>query len=235
VNQALTALGLLEQGGTPSVSDSADALLELNQMWDGWAVDEDLIYAIQDLTFAWAANTASYPIGPGAGAPFNVPVPQKIYEAHWLDSLGVRANLKVVDITEYSNHGDLAATAKRPDELYADWNIAPATGSMTLNLYPVSSLAGTLEIHAPATFSAFVMATAYYLAYSLQDAIVYALAWRLIPRFGVAVVQQTVEMIEELAMKAEQRYGKAVAQHRLKPEPVAPPEPAPPPAPGGQQ
>ncbi len=46
INSALTAIGILEQGGTPSVSDSVDALSELNAAWNAWGIDDGLIYAI---------------------------------------------------------------------------------------------------------------------------------------------------------------------------------------------
>ena len=45
VSDALTIMGILEQGGTPSVSDSVDCLGALNVFWQAWGIDEGLIYA----------------------------------------------------------------------------------------------------------------------------------------------------------------------------------------------
>ena len=80
VSAALTTLGMLEQGGTPSVSDSVDSLAELNAMWDAWGIDEGLIYAILTQRFQLAANIAFYTIGPGGGFS-TTRAPARIYRA----------------------------------------------------------------------------------------------------------------------------------------------------------
>jgi hypothetical protein len=86
INSALTKLGLLEQGGNPSVSDSQDGLDELNRAWDAWSVDEDMIYAVIAQRFPWAASFAFYTIG--AGAQLNAQMPARIYKARWLTATG---------------------------------------------------------------------------------------------------------------------------------------------------
>jgi hypothetical protein len=86
VNGALTDLGILEQGGTPSVSDSVDALGELNGMWEQWGVDENFIYAVLAKRFPTAASVGNYTIG--VGGQFNMPRPGRIYEARFLTALG---------------------------------------------------------------------------------------------------------------------------------------------------
>jgi hypothetical protein len=226
INGALTALGILDQGGTPSVSDSTDALTELNNMWQAWGVDEDLVYAIQNQTFAWAPATASNVIGPNATAPFNVPYPQKLYHAHWIDSLGVRSDLEIVEALGYSRHGDLGATAKRPDEIFLDWNVDPVLGGITAALWPVPSLAGTVELDTAVTFQLWTLTGVFILPYGFQDALQYALAWRLLPRFGAAVAQQVAEVVRELGQKSEMRLIAMNAANRQKP--------LPPPISGGQ-
>jgi hypothetical protein len=82
VNNALTALGVLEQGGTPSVSDSTDALAELNTMWDAWSIDENLIYAQKSYQGPLVSNKGIYTIGTGAGADFSTARPSRIYHAY---------------------------------------------------------------------------------------------------------------------------------------------------------
>ena len=79
INDALTTLGILEQGGIPSVSDSVDALAELNTMWEAWGIDEGLIYALVHRRFPVTANIGMYTLGPGAI--LNAPLPARIYEA----------------------------------------------------------------------------------------------------------------------------------------------------------
>ena len=205
VNQALTTLGILEQGGTPSTSDSNAALAELNNMWQSWGIDEGLIFAEQAQQFAWAANAASNPIGPTATAPFNVALPQRIYGAWFIPASGQRIKVDLVNSERYHSHRDLTATAKSPDELYADWLVDPTAGTSTLYAWPVPNVAGTLELNTAATFTTWVLATNYNLPQAYADAINYALAFRLIPQFGVAVLPQVVQTVVPLAQKGELR------------------------------
>lgn len=86
VNNALTDLGILEQGGTPSVSDSNDALTELNSMWDAWSIDESMIYALVAQRFVWSAAIAFYTIGPGGQ--LNAQIPARIYKAWYVTASG---------------------------------------------------------------------------------------------------------------------------------------------------
>src|ERR1039458_6852406 len=79
-------LGMNEQGGTPSVSDSQDCLNLFNSMWAAWGIDEGLIYAIVAQRFPTTANLGIYTIG--AGAQFNVPPPGRIYRAAFLNVTG---------------------------------------------------------------------------------------------------------------------------------------------------
>lgn len=78
-SKALTTLGLLEQGGQPSVSDSNDGMDELNDMWATWGLDEGLIYAVIPFRGVLVANQGAYNIG--SGAQFDTQRPARIYEA----------------------------------------------------------------------------------------------------------------------------------------------------------
>ena len=87
VSNALTILGILEQGGTPSVSDSVDCLGALNVMWDAWGIDEGIVYGQYPARFPWAATIAGYTVGPGAA--LSLPkLPARIYRPHWVTVTG---------------------------------------------------------------------------------------------------------------------------------------------------
>lgn len=79
ISNALTSLNILEQGGVPNASDSADALVELNDMWDAAGIDEGLIYAIIPFQGKLVANQGAYNIG--SGAQFDTARPARIYKA----------------------------------------------------------------------------------------------------------------------------------------------------------
>lgn len=223
VNGALTALGILEQGGTPSVSDSTDMLTELNNAWDAWGIDEDFIFAEQQQPFAWVANAQSVPVGPAAGAPFNIPVPSRVYRAYWTDSIGVRTEIEVVNTAKYARHKDLFASAKAPDEVYLDFNVASDKGDISMALFPVPNLNGTLELNTAALFSAWTLNGNYAIPQGFADTLNYALAWRGLPRFGAIVQQQVAEVVRDLGLKAEGRIKEMNAINRQRPLPPNPP------------
>lgn len=64
INNALTALNILEAGGTPSGSESSDLLGELNVMLDGWATEETLVPSVATARYDLIANQNPYALGP---------------------------------------------------------------------------------------------------------------------------------------------------------------------------
>lgn len=208
INGALTTLGILEQGGTPSVSDANDALSELQHLWDAWGIDEGLIYSVVQQQFTWQANVKTNAIGPGAVAPFIVAVPTRIYAAYFIPGSGQRVDLDIVNSTAYYSHRDLNASAGSPDELYYDWNVAQASGDATLNLWPQPSVPGTLEIDTAVPFLAWALAGNVNLPSGYEDALNWGLAFRLMPRFGVLVAQEVAQVVTAQAKVAEDRVRK---------------------------
>ncbi len=223
VNNALTTLGINQQGGVPNASDSTDALNELNNQWDAWGIDEGLIFSILPVAAPLTANVASYTIGPGAT--INKPRPSRIYKAFFVATVGgstLRKELKIVDALEYFGHGDLTAAASAPDELYADFNV-DASGYAKLYFFPVSTCqtASTVEMDAAVPFTAWTLTDVTYLPEGYADAINYALAFRLIPRFGAIVPEQVQKMVIANGMKAEERIRAMNAINRKLPPTAA--------------
>lgn len=224
ITGALTTLGINQQGGTPNGSDSADALAELNNQWDAWGIDEGLIYSVLPVTAPLTANIASYTIGPGAT--ISKPRPSRIYKAFFVATVGsatLRKELRIVEALEYFAHGDLAAAASTPDELYADYNVDPTTGFGKLYFFPVPTCqtTSTVELEAAAPFTAWALGTNTILPAGYQDAINYALAFRLIPRFGAIVPDQVQKMVIANGMKAEERIRAMNAINRKLPATAA--------------
>lgn len=224
ITGALTTLGINQQGGTPNASDSVDALAELNNQWDAWGIDEGLIYSILPTTpLALAASTASYTIG--TGATFNVTRPSRIYKAVLRAVVGAaiaRKELRIVDALEYFAHGDLSAASASPDELYPDFNV-DSSGFAKLYLYPVPTCptVTTLELDVAAAFTAWTLAGNTVLPAGYQDQLNYALAFRLIPRFGAIVPPEIQKMVIALGQKAEERIRTMNAINRKLPLPAA--------------
>ena len=81
-NAVLSKLGLNDPSGTPSASDSAYVLQELNALWDSASIDEGLIYALIAPQFPFTAYQQNYALGPGPGADWSITTrPARIYSA----------------------------------------------------------------------------------------------------------------------------------------------------------
>ena len=213
INGALTTLGILEQGGIPSVSDTTDALAEFNAMWEAMGTDEGWIYTLLPFSGALSAGVGTYTLG--LGATFNTPRPTRVYEAYFILT-GVRTKLNIVEVQEYSSHKDLSAAATAPDELYPDYNM-DANGYMTLKLFPVPSGGGTLYLLNAAVFVVWDLVTNVLLPPAYSEALEHSLAWHLIPRFGASIDQSIVQHVNELATKAEARIRDMNAKNRQLP------------------
>ncbi len=309
INNALTALNVLEQGGVPSSSDSTDALGELNAMWDAWGIDEGLIYAVLTGRYPLTAGIGTYTIGTPASTStgpqpnFRAARPGRIYAASVLSASGgaINANslfsggtgyaandtgvilgaagtqatylvntvsagvvtaytlsgagtgyvpmfgaetqtagaqpgagtglrisiasvtaggqnrneLNIIEQGRYYAHNDLQATASTPDDLYPDYNVN-TDGYATLYLYPVPLVlaAMNLELSAGVAFSTWALGTNYRIPQGYQDAIQYALAFRLLPRYGAIVDAKVAEAITALGTKAEARIRAMNASNR---------------------
>jgi len=213
VNSALIILGILEAGGVPSASESQDGLYELNGMWNAWGIDNGLIFGLQSITKALTAATASYTVGP-AGA-FATPAPSKIFQAFIVASDGSRNEIEIVNAERYFAHNDLAASAVTPDEVYPDFNVISATGLVTIYLWPVPSTTPTLQLITGAEFTTWTLNGTYFVPQGYLDAIQYALAWRLIPRFGMVVPQQIAQEVAMLGEKSELRIREMNKNNRM--------------------
>lgn len=219
-------MGLLEQGGTPSASDSVYCLAELNNMWPSWGIDEGLIFAEVPFSGNLSTTVASYTIG--TGATFSTQRPSRVYKAFYV--LGNNRNeLEIVPAGKYFEHNDLAATAATPDQLYPDYNVDPTTGFATLYLWPVPTFgsgAPTLQMLLAVPFAAWALAVAYNIPQGFQDALEWSLAFRCLPGFGEAVNANVAQVIGMEATKAEARLRKMNAFNRQMPEVPAPGTPA---------
>lgn len=228
VNAALTRLGILEQSGTPSASDSTDALVNLNDMWDAWSVDEGLIYAVQKKQIGpLPPNNPAVNIGPGVNLGF---LPSKIYGGVFIATVGAaqtRRALKMVSQEEYYAHGDLGAVSSTPDEMYCEWDISPSGGFMTVFLYaaPACPVTSYLELEIGAQFQLWTLGGQYFIPHAFQDAIEWSLAFRLLSTFGAAVAPEIAQNVMINGAKAESRIREMNAKNRMLPPPsVVPPE-----------
>lgn len=227
INNALTALNILDAGGAPSGSESADLLIELNVMVDGWSAEETLVPSITTAQYALTANQNPYPMGPAATAPFNVPRPVRIDQAVLVSTVGsgtTRKGLRMVGSTTYFGHGDLKAASTTADEIYIDYQDS-STGAMNVYLFPVPSCPTStlLELETWNAIAAFALGVNQNLPPSYQDAIQQALAFRCLSRYGAAVNAETAQIVTSLGETAKDRVKTLNVANRVMNPSLAPP------------
>lgn len=304
-SRVLTTLGLLEQGGTASVSDSSMIMDQLNVMWDSWSIDEGLIYAVITERFPSHEGYEYYTIGQSLNCNWVAQPPSRIYSASLITASGgqitssfvldgglnyavndtgivngsggipavyqvvsvsasgvVTANsiinagsgyqvgngaltyptsgvgsgltiniggatstafnrnrIEVVDATRFYSHRDMAASAATPDEIYPDYN-PDSDGFFRVYVWPIINVdpPPVIELQMGVNFTTWQLSVNYNVPPGMADAINYALAFRLIPIFGMTVSQQVVATITPLAQKAELRMRESNKFNRKLPE-----------------
>ena len=209
INIALTNLGVLEQGGTPSVSDSTDALTKLNLMIEQWRIQNRLIWSVGQASFALVAATASYTIGPTGAFATNRP---DYIESAQIGYLGpnvtkqVVSPLKLISQSEYAGIRDLNTAAAIPERLYNDrgspnsilylWPVPRVASATNLILYTWAQLLGYASL-----------ITSNDLPDGYAEGIANALAVRLIPSFGAAIAPEVAQWCSQIALQAENKIS----------------------------
>lgn len=232
ISQAFTQLGILEQGGTPNTSDSTAALALLNNLVGQWHIQDRFVWGYVSNTYALTGAQNTYPIGPTAAVPFNVPRPTFIEKASLQISTGPIVPLKIITLEQYRGITDLTATAAYPQVLYYD----RASPIGNLILWPTPTGTPNLILETWDQLGSFAnLSTAIDLPDGYVEPFVHALAVRCMPMFGVAVQAQVAELVSQLALQAEAMLADLNSRGRtLMMTPPTAAAPPPPGAPKGQ-
>lgn len=234
INNALTYLGILEQGGAPSSSDSNFGLSTLNTLWDALQIDEGMIFGVAvSHVGPVAPNVQIITFGIGGVVPA---VPSRIFGVQWYATVGAgqnRKEIRIVDAATYFAHGDLNASASAPDEIFFDWNINESNleggpfgvGQLNAYLYPVPNCPTTsyIDFETGSPFLAWTLAGAVYLPYGFQDLLEWILAFRMLSGFGAVVSGEVVQNVTQNGAAAEARVRAMNARNRMIPAQSAEP------------
>lgn len=217
INIAFQNLTILDQGGTPSVSDSQSALTLLNEQLEQWQINDLYIWSVGKVLYPLVTGQQVYQIGPGA-ADFDVPRPNYIETA--LISLPgpnpvkpVEYPVKLIGQEEYAQKTDKAATGAIPACLYND----RASPISNLYVWPTARcvLPTNLILYTWAQLTLYPdLTTAYDLPTGYAEAITNALAIRCAPMFGAVVASGTLEVLNQLGLAAEQKISALNARAR---------------------
>ena len=226
---------VLASGGSGYVANDTGVILGANGSLATYLVNTVSSGAVATYTLSAAGTgyVAGYGFGtaaagaqPGAGTGFGVNI--TAVTAGGED----RTALKIVSAAESYRHRDLQAGAQVPDQIYPDY--APdVNGLMRVYFWPVpnSTVLTMVEIEAAVAFLTWALATNYVLPIGAEDMLHYALAKRLLLRFGTDVPQDKLSVIVNEGTRAENRFREMNRINRQMP-PGAEAVPAPPAAQG---
>ena len=207
INSALRKLSVLSGGSTPAAYEITNATEALNAMLKAFQADGMPIWAIKTHSFTTTATVASTTIG--VGQTLNTPAPLKVVQAY--RNQGSSVNVPMNIYTNFDYHLlPLSNTSGPPVNLF--YQPKGATGE--INLWPIpSDSTTTITLVYQRPFEDMVAATDDFDFPSYwMEAIIYGLAWRLSPEYGIPLpdrqaLAKEAEMFHEKAFEFGQEEG----------------------------
>jgi hypothetical protein len=125
-----------------------DAFEALNQLIDGWLIDQLMVYAFVADIYTLNGAQQSYTIGP-SGADFTASRPTEIQDANIIlnnSSPVVRQPVEIVNVDRWANIRVRQLQPAIPTILYYDRGFNTASGYGTINLWPGPQSSYQLEL-----------------------------------------------------------------------------------------
>ena len=203
ITDAAKLLGVVRKGEALDADEAADGLRRLNAMLGSWSNNSLNIYARTLDTLTFATSALSYTIG--SGATFNTTRPVKIISAV-VRSGSIDYPVTFIDETEFESIPYKTTTGS--PELWGTYDNAYPTG--TLRFYPKPTANDVLRLLSEKPLSSLAStSTTFDLPPGHEDAVVFNLAVRMAPYYGVApsnevkdTAKQTLGAIRIAAAKA---------------------------------
>lgn len=193
VTPALTLLGIVTQGETPSADELTQGVLYLNSMFASFNAD-DLTALPVNVTGLWPSGSSVQALGSGAGAftGYTGPAPKRIRGA-WIQLNGRTIKLEIRTLEWYNNLAYPGLTATGPTDLMYTiiGDDSSATGSV--NVWPVPTTSPTLPVTITFAYPfplAVNAASSLTMSQMALQAAIYNLAANVGPAFGVTVAPE---------------------------------------------
>jgi hypothetical protein len=186
INSALRKLGVLAEGITANSSQLTTGAEALNALIKAFHADGMPVWAIKEYTFTTTATTSTYNIG--VSQTLNTPMPLKIVQAYRIENTGaVNTPMTIYNHYDY-NLLPQNASPGEPIQLFYQ----PFSTYGTIKLWPTpidSNTTITIVYQRPFED---VVSGSDNLDFPSQwnEAVIYNLAWRLAPEYGVAVLDR---------------------------------------------
>ena len=202
IKRALRLIGVLAQGETPSATQITEGAFALNSLIKAWQADGMPLWAIKSYNVPLAATVASYRIGLGQAIP--TPKPLKITQAYnHNNSSKVDVPMRGLTRQEYNLLGNKTSTGN-PIQYFYD----PQRDYGDLYVFPVPSTveqaANVITIYYQRPFEDFDASTdTPDFPQEWYDAVMYGLACRLAPEYGVAMTDRKLLWQEMTIIKQD--------------------------------
>jgi hypothetical protein len=198
LNGAFKKLSVLGTGETLTAEMSQDARASLNLMLRSWSIRNVSVIVTVGETFPLVGNTGLYTIGPTGN--FNTVRPTRILNASIKDANNLFTPVKIITEDFFLSFGDRDFSAGLPDRLW--YEPAIPLGRIHLYVKPMNS-SYQLEIRSQKPFLAVValdddLEIDYDFAPAYDEAIVYNLAVRIAPDYGLTPKMEVLGMATEL-------------------------------------
>lgn len=192
INRSLRILGSLSTGDIVSGNEATEAFAALNSMLGQWNNEKLLVYCDSNSTHSLTAGTGTYTIG--TGGTINTARPIKIDFAFVRYSSTDDYPLEIIDNARYQEIFQKSIETTYPKYLYYN----PSYPLGYIYLWPVPSESCTLGLTKRSVLSAFTsLQQTVALPDGYEEALVWNLAYKLSPEYGIANVGQIFDQAAE--------------------------------------
>ena len=202
INRSHRLIGVTASGESLTVSETADALADLNSMLDSWMNDKLMAYSLQNITVPLVAGTASYTIG-ASGATVTATAPVSI-ESAFVRKSNLDYPITFIDQDQYNNIVAKTSTSDIPEYLYFNGTSPNAT----IQLYPVPNAVNNLYLTVQTPYAPFAAATdTFSMPNGYEDAVAYNLAIRRWAEFPAIPLNPVVAKLATESLAAIKRVN----------------------------
>lgn len=198
ITGALRKLAVLASGGTPSTNQINDANAALNAMVKAFHADGMPLWKIKEQSFTTVAGTASYDIGPSQTININQPlkVIQALYQV---------PNAQYVPMNIYTHYDFNMLPDVNSSGTPVNFYYAPFRTTGTIHLWPTPDTSTTtIKIVYQAPFEDMTTSTDEFdFPNYWIEALIYNLAWRLCPEYGIPAADRGILKEEAKFFKQE--------------------------------
>ena len=191
LNSAAQLVNIIESGESLDATESTNGLAVLNDMLEAWQLQNFLVYAHTNQTFAITAGVGTYSIG--TGQTWNTPRPIGIRNGYTTIS-GIDYPFLMIGDAEYNAISYKAQPGSWPQA--ATYTASYPNGSITFWPVPAQTSTATLSLDVPLS-SVASLSTSIDLPPGYSKLLKYNLAVELAAEYSVPVPPQVVEIAKE--------------------------------------